>query len=221
MSIIKRITATLHASVDKTVASIENHDAIIQATLATSRRSVAEARVKLSRVQADQAKQEAHIKELNQRIELWTTRAKAMAETDRDKALECLQQRQADQSQLEVAKDTLKKYQGMTQRMEDKVRSLQQRVTQLQQQHAELQSRDTVSRATNQLDAIEHSPVINVNDTIDRWEVSIQQREAQNDIYDSAADIPTSLHDELEAEEHKSALNDELEALINAQDQES
>lgn len=218
MSIFKRITATLHASVDKTVASIENHDAIIQATLATSRRSVAQAKVKLSRVQADGSKQALHITELNQRIDLWTTRAKAIANTDREKALDCLKQRRADQTQLENARQSLNKHQEMTQRMEDKVRSLQQRVADLQQQHTELQSRDTVSRATNQLDAIEHSPGLNVNDTFDRWEVSIQEREAQVNAHNHVADAPTSLHDELNVQEQKIALDVELEALLRAQD---
>jgi len=218
MSIIKRLTATLHASVDKTVASIENHDAIIQATLATSRRSVAEVKVKLSRVQADVKKQELHIKELNKRIDLWTARAKAIADTDRDKALECLKQRQADQTQLENAHQTLKKYQEMAQQMEDRVGSLQHRVTTLQQQHTELQSRDTVSRATACLDELEYSPSMNVNDTIDRWKVSIQQREAQIDHYNDVVDVPTTLHEELKVQEQKAQLNDELEALLKTEE---
>ena len=214
MSIFKRITTTLHASVDKTVASIENHDAIIQATLATSRRSVAEAQVKLSRVQADGVRQAKHIDQLKERIELWTTRAKNVADTDREKALGCLKQRKDDQAQLESAVTALQKHKEMTQRMEEKVRSLQQRVTELQRQHTELQSRDTVSRATTQLDNIERSPSFNIDDSLDRWEVSIHQREARNELNDDIAHTPTSLHDEFKVQEQNEALNDELDALI-------
>ena len=218
MSIIKRFTTTLYAGVDRTVASIENHDAIIQATLAKSRRSVAEAQVKLARVKADGDKQTRHIEELHKRIELWTARAKAVAESDRDKALNCLKQKQDDQTRLDNAIEAFEKHKEMTQRMEDKVCSLQQRVTTLHQQHTELQSRDTVSRATTALDSIEHSPGINVDDTFDRWEVSIQQREAQNEFNHDVASVPTSLHDEFRVQEQKEALNDELDALIKTQD---
>lgn len=219
MSIIKRLTATLHASVDKTVASIENHDAIIQATLVKSRRSVAEASVKLSRVKADGQRQMRQIDELKQRIDLWTERAKAVAETDRAKALDCLKQRQNDQKQLDIATEAFQKHKEMTQRMEDKVCELQQRVTNLQQQHTELQSRDTVSRATTQMDALEHAPGCNVDDTFDRWEVSIQQREARNEFSADVAHAPTSLHDEFKLQEQNDRLDDELDALLEAQNE--
>ena len=218
MSIIKRFTTTLYAGVDRTVASIENHDAIIHATLQKSRRSVAQAKVKLSRVKADGEKQAAYIDDLNRRIDLWTTRAKAVAETDREKALECLKHRKEDQAQLDNAISALKKHKEMTQRMEDKVCSLQQRVVALQQQHTELQSRDTVSRATTHLDALEQSPGMNVDDTFDRWEVSIQQREAENEIYQDLDKSPSSLDDEFNVQEQNEALNDELDALVNKKD---
>lgn len=215
MSIVKRISATIHASVDRTVASIENHDAIIQATLSDSRRAVATARVRLTRVQAETQRQEKHIGELENRIENWTTRAKSLGQTDRDKALRCLEQRKQDQEDLEKAMETLMLQRDMQQRVQTKVESLEKRVTQLQRQHTEMRSRDTVARASTQVDALEHCPSINIDDTFDRWEVSIRERELQSEMSSSPAVSSSSLDEELTATENKELLSSELDDLLN------
>ena len=215
MSIVKRISATIHASVDRTVASIENHDAIIQATLSDSRRAVATARVRLTRVQAETLGQEKYIAELENRIETWTTRAKSIGGTDRDKALRCLEQRKNDQEQLEKALETLMLQRDMQQRVQTKVESLEKRVTQLQRQHSEMRSRDTVARATTQVDALEHNPSINIDDTFDRWEVSIRERELQSEISCSSTPSSSTLDEELTANENKELLRNELDDLLN------
>lgn len=214
MSIIKRIATTLHASVDKTVASIENHDAIIKASVAESRRAVATASVKLQRLKTDGQRQQQHINELKHRIEQWTIRAKSVAETDRDKALACLQQRQADQTQLDHATATLTQHNELIARMQERVTELQNRVSDILRQHTELQTRDTVSRATQQLDNLEHSPRLNIDDTFDRWEVSIQEREMHTQIDNDTRPTPDDLNAEFTVAEQQEALNKELEALI-------
>ncbi len=218
MSIVKRLTATLHASVDRTVASIENHDAIINATMTESRRAVATAKVRLARVESDGKKQEQYISELENRIQSWTTRAKNIGETDRAKALECLTQRSNDQTQLERARNTHEQHREMQQRMRAKVETLEQRVAELQRQHTELRSRDTVSRASTQLDALEHSPSINIDETFDRWEVAIRERELRSEYATDTSHTPTSLDEEFKASERNTQINEELDALLDKQE---
>jgi len=215
MSIIKRLTTTLHASVDRTVASLENHEAIIQATLTESRRAVATTKVRLARVEADGKRQEEHVEVLKHRIDTWTQRAKEVGEEDRNKALECLQQRRNDQAQLEQATKILVRHSEMKQRMRDKVISLNERVAELQRQYSELQSRDSVSRATTSLDAIQQTPGSNIEDTFDRWEVSIRERELQNEYMQDAIHSPTTLDEEFRVTENRVALNSELDTLLN------
>lgn len=53
MNLISRFSATLMAGVDKTVSQIENHDAVIEASLKESQRAAAQARVRLQRVTRD------------------------------------------------------------------------------------------------------------------------------------------------------------------------
>ena len=49
MSIFKRLSATLVTSIDRVVGEIENHDAVIQASINDIRKKVAEAKVRLGK----------------------------------------------------------------------------------------------------------------------------------------------------------------------------
>jgi len=187
MSIFKRLSATVHATVDRTVASIENHDAIIQATLADSRKAVATAKIRLARVETDGKSQAEQIETLKKRIEIWTVRAKDTGATDREKALACLQQRANDQAALEQAEATLNRHREMKERMRDKLKSLEQRV----------------------------SPGMNIDETFDRWEISIRERELRNEYSLDLDETPSSLDDEFKASESDTALNMELDALLD------
>lgn len=222
MSLIKRIATTVHASVEKSVASMENHDAMIQATLKDSRRSVAAANVKLQRLKDDEQRQIHFVEELKARIEQWSSRAKSIAGSDQDKALECLQQRRIDQGRLTDAEHALTKHQALTHQMQDNVSALQQRVNALQSQHLELQSRDTVSRATTQLDDLERSSHTPIDSMFDRWEESIQEREMRSrsmpidtrTTQGKPVHASVDLHSQFKAAEERAELQQELDDLM-------
>lgn len=214
MSIIKRIATTLHASVDRTVASIENHDAVVQATLKEQQRSVAKASVKLRHLETISKRQQENIDRLKQRIESWSARAKSIAETDKEKALDCLVQRQADQRLLDIALKEQETHQTLLARMQGNVIELQERVSDMQSQHRDLQMRDTVARAKTGLDEIESHSVANINDTFERWEVSVEAREMDNALVTHASKLPLSLDDEFTQKENQEALEKELNALL-------
>lgn len=222
MSIFKRIVTTVHANVEKTVASMENHEALIQASLKDSRRAVAAANIKLQRLNEDEQHQRNRIDELGRRIDLWTQRASAVAEADQDKAIQCLRQRRIDQRELADAKQALTKHQTMTQQMQDSVNQLQQRVNRLQRQHLELQSRDTLSRATARLDDLELTNDSSIDAMFDRWEESIQEREMRCESSptgrSSSTLSNTSMQIDLNAEfnvnEEQNELQQELEELM-------
>jgi len=176
---------------------------------------VADGRVRLARVENEGKQQQQRINELEQRIEKWTTRAKAVGDSDRAKALDCLKHRSDDQLQLEQAKKAQQKHEQMQLRMQDKVRTLEQRVTNLQRQHMELKTRDSVSRATTQLNEVTCGPGIDIEDTFDRWEVSIREREMRTDCELEIETSTTSLEDEFELQEQHTEMNDELDRLLS------
>ena len=90
MSILKRLVTTVHSSVDRTLAGMENHQAVVDAALKESRHAVAEARVRLGRLEMDAKSQRERVTELASEAELWNERALSVAEQDREKALSCI-----------------------------------------------------------------------------------------------------------------------------------
>ena len=71
MSLIKRLVTTVHSSVDRTLASMENHEAVVDAALRESREAVSRARVRLKRLERDGTQQRNRITELTSEVELW------------------------------------------------------------------------------------------------------------------------------------------------------
>ena len=55
MSIFRRLQATISASLDNAVSQVENHDAVVEAALKDARAAAARARVRLARVQKEEA----------------------------------------------------------------------------------------------------------------------------------------------------------------------
>lgn len=214
MSIIKRLATTIHASVDRTVASIENHEAIVKATLNESRQALASAKIQLQRVDAEHQRQQDQLQALQQRIDTWTTRAKDIGDKDREKALRCLQERANDQANLDKARALLTRHSDMQQRMRDQVASLESRVSELHRQHRELLSRDTVSRANAQLDAVQLNPHSNLDDVFDRWETAIKSRELGHEYVNTNVVSTADLDAEMSADETRAELNSELDNLL-------
>jgi len=214
MNIIKRIATSVHAGVEFTVASIENHGALVQATLKDQQRAVAKATVKLRRLESTEQRQKENIARLNQRIETWTTRAKSIGESDKEKALDCLVQRQADQRLLDIAVKEQLNHSNLTARMQEKVTELQQRVSDMQTQYTDMQMRDTVADATSKLDDLERLSGANINDTFERWEISLEAREMQNNLNTNTSHTPLTLDEEFTREENQQALKNELETLL-------
>lgn len=214
MSIIKRLATTIHASVDRTVASIENHEAIVKATLNESRQALASAKIQLQRVEAEYHQQHNQIQALQQRIDTWTTRAKDIGDKDREKALRCLQERALDQANLDKAEALLIRHTDMQQRMRHQVASLEDRVSELHRQHRELLSRDTVSRANAQLDAAQLNPHSNLDEVFDRWETAIKARELGHEYVNTNVVSTADLDAEMSADEARADLNSELDSLL-------
>ena len=86
MSLIKRFVATVHHSVDRTLAGMENHEAVVDAALRESREAVSRARVRLNRLEKDGKQQSNRITELTSEVELWNERARSVADGDRPRA---------------------------------------------------------------------------------------------------------------------------------------
>jgi len=107
MSLMKRISATLTASVDNLVDQVENHDAVIEASIKKARQASADTRVRLGRLQKDGKRLEARIDKLKMDGDKWQERAVGAAKDDQDKALQCLQRKKQTLAELDLLEKNL------------------------------------------------------------------------------------------------------------------
>ena len=131
MNLIRRISTTFTSSLDKAVSKVENHDAIINASLAETRQAAARSRVRLVRVQKDGNKLKSRHRELTVAIERWTERAKSTAADDEKKAFECLRRRKECGAQLVGLEDSIEKHCDLENRITDNLKKIEARISEV------------------------------------------------------------------------------------------
>ena len=117
MSIIKRLYTTVSATVDQLVGDIENHDALIAATVRERHKKLAAARVQLKHLQERESRAEQELAELQQKHHQWQQRAQRLANDDEARALVCLQQRQVVTVQIDRLQQHRNQYREASRRM--------------------------------------------------------------------------------------------------------
>ncbi len=209
MSLIKRATTTLFAKIDQVIGDIENHDALIKATIKDQQHKLAQAKVQYNKV----ANQHSHI--LQQLIELearhrqWTTRALEVADNDESKALACLQRRQAIEVQQQRLKQAAQEYQATLGKMEADINACEQEIKSISHKHQLMKARQSSVDARNAIHHEKGLDIEQINESFDRWQVSITEGEIALGQFQQ---IDTLEH-EFETVENEQALRDELAAL--------
>jgi len=214
MSLFKRFATTIHATVDKTVAQLENHDAIVDAALKDSRSAVARARVRLARVEKDGRQQRARIQELQTEVALWEERAQSVAATDRGKALDCLRRRKQRESALRNGQASLTEHEALEKRVRASVAEAEQRVNTLMQQRNQMRSRESAAQALRIVNAIDDKAGIEIDDAFERWEISISESEVFSGQAITPVDEFEELNTEFETLEEQQQLDAELDLLL-------
>ncbi len=74
MGFFKRITATVAANVDSAIATMENHNAVVEASLQELRTAAARSKARLRRIQADGTRLETKLAQLRESAQRWTAR---------------------------------------------------------------------------------------------------------------------------------------------------
>jgi len=218
MSLLKRFFSSVHASVDRTVAQLENHDALVEAALKDSRRAVARAKVRLARVERDANAERARIQELDTEIRLWTDRATSVADENRDKAIECLQRREQRMATLSSVTETLTKQDALAKQIRESITDMEHRVHQLQQQRNQMRSRESAAEALRLVNKLDDQHGLDIDDTFERWEIAISETEVmtQDILYNNGLNGhgDDTLETEFLSAEMKDKFNDELDALM-------
>ncbi len=144
MSLFKRLSTTLFARIDQVVGEIENHDAVIQATLNEMRKKIAEAKVCLSQVHREKERLEQQGEELQENARRWQQRAIECAGADEEKALECVSRsRFCEQKNIRL-RQAINQYVQTTEKLGQDVESSEQRLTEMKQKLTLMRARQSI-----------------------------------------------------------------------------
>lgn len=213
MSLIKRFVATVHTSLDRTLTGIENHEGVVDAALTESRQAVARARARLARLEKDGAEQRNRVSELTSQIELWNDRAKSVAADDRDKAIACIQRRRQCEHELQGAKSQMQSHEKIIRRVRDSITESSLRVQSLQNQRNQMRSREAAAYAGQIVNRLDTRVGADVEDAIERWEITVGQAELLTEHY-PVADSTDELEQSFITAEENDLLETELNVLL-------
>jgi phage shock protein A len=211
MSIFKRLSTTLVSRIDQVVGEIENHDAVVQATLDDMRKKVAEAKVRLGQVHREEQRLQEQIREQQDNAERWRKRAVDTAKQDEAKALECVSRRRHCQMQAEKLQQSLSQYQQTSEKLSADITSTEQRLADVKQKLTLMRARQSTSSALKASSETQSDAAKLLEDTFDRWEINISQAEMIID--DNPVVDPVER--EFVMREQQDELREELDALLN------
>ncbi|MCP3669412.1 MAG: hypothetical protein GY814_03040 [Gammaproteobacteria bacterium] len=210
MSIIKRISTTLFSKIDHVVGEIENHDALIQATIKEQRKKIAAAKVQHARLQGAQQRIQEQISQLTAEERQWAERAIKEAERDPSQAMACMQRRQQAQNQIKQLGQSRDEYQKAAEKMAQDLSHSDSDLRSMKQKHELLRSRQTSADALTVISDMDHTHTDELESSFDRWEIKISQAEIMADSYEPVDTLEQAYINE----ENQQALSIELEELI-------
>ena len=213
MSLIRRISATLTSSVDRAVAKVENHDAIVNAALRDTQQAAARSRVRLERVRKDGCALKTRYQSLKNAESRWTERARSIASSDEAKAFECLRRRKDCEAQIRNLAESIEKHEELESRIAEQVKKIEARISEVSHQRNMMRSRQSVAEAMRTIHNIEGVSYGEVEETFDRWEINLGETE----ILMGASTSVDRLDSEFLAEEDTDALRAELHLLLNSE----
>ncbi|MBT8141216.1 MAG: PspA/IM30 family protein [Gammaproteobacteria bacterium] len=175
MNFIKRFTTTVSASLDNAVGKLENHDAIIEATIKQTKQSSARTKARINSLQRQLQTYESQLKEANQQHSLWAQRALSLADEDQAKALECLSRRNHCKASIERLTTRIEQQKNLIADVSENLKKLQHTLDEMSQKHNLMRSRQAVADVNRAVRHVSHND--SVNDTFERWESLVLEDE--------------------------------------------
>lgn len=204
----KRWKITLGTSIDNLVNRVENHEALISAAIREAQAATAKARVKLAHVHRDGERMRQRIYELTNAVSDWEQRARQLADSEHDRALECLRRRNRARQELQHLEAESTRHTQTEQALASDIRKLDQHIEDLKCRKNTLAARDFRARAMTAGQHCEDSLLNSADDIFERWELKLAETECVSS--DPAHD---PFEDEFITREETASLEAELECL--------
>ena len=175
MNLIKRLTTTVSATLDSAVGQIENHDAIIEATIKQTHQSIAKTKARINTLRQQQQAYETQLKDARDQHASWTQRATQLANNDQDKALQCMSRRNQCQSEINRLTLLIEQQKSLINDVSLNLQKLQAQSDEMSQKHNLMRSRQAVADVNRAVGKAANN--ISVNDTFERWESIVMEHE--------------------------------------------
>ena len=210
MSMFKRITATLSSSIEQVVGEIENHEAVIQATVNDMQKKIVEAKIRLRNACTQEQAMKQKINEQQKQIEVWHKRAIECSEVDGDKALQCVSRARDYLQDKEKLNLILQQYTTTVDKLGQDIKVSEQKLMEMKQKHALMQARQSTSQALNASKNVDSNCDGDLQAPFDRWEMDIGRTEMNVETVVS----PDLIEEEFIAHEQRQSLQQGLNELL-------
>lgn len=207
MKLIKRLSTSITATLDSAVGQLENHDAIIEANIKQTRQAVAKTRARINTLRQQHLAYQAQLKDAKEQYDLWTERAASLAESDQEKALQCVARRNQCEAEIGRLSYSEKQQGDLIRDVSSNLQTLQTKLDEMTQKHNLMRSRQTVADVNRAVSTANMDD--NINDTFERWESTVLEHEfAVSDVCSR-----DSLDLELTRDENEAALLAQLSII--------
>lgn len=175
MKLIKRLSTSITATLDSAVGQLENHDAIVEASIKQTRQAVAKTRARINTLRQQHQAYQAQLKEAKEQFDLWTQRAASLATSDQAKALQCVTRRNQCEADIGRLSYSEKQQADLVRDVTANLQTLQTKLDQMTQKHNLMRSRQTVADVNR---AVAYASTDDtLSDTFERWESTVLEHE--------------------------------------------
>ncbi len=207
MNFIRRWTTSISSSFEWVVNQVENHDAIVSATIRDMQAAGLKAKMQLSRVQKDGERMRKRVSELKEMQTVWADRALRVAGEEKEKALECLRRKkQADRERASL-EEQLTEHSKLEKQLTIDLKLIDERISELRRKKNAFNARQYRAEALKAGQLSELGLVGEIDEIFNRWEFKIGEYEG----LDFGKD---ALEDDFVTEEERAGLEVELDELL-------
>lgn len=177
MNLLKRITTTINATMNDVVGRVEDHDAIIDASLQQCRQAAARTRARLTKVKRDGAQLQTKRDKLAEDIALWAQRAIDNADADEEIALNCLKRKKWAETERTRLEGMILEHTEIESSLQTRLEQIEARIREINLKRNSMRSRQSLAEAMHIMEKMDGDSGSTVDDTFERWESVLLERE--------------------------------------------
>lgn len=210
MTITRRIITTFSSRLDKLIGELENHDALIKATINEQKKKLSTAKVQLAHIKSNESETRKQIAQLHRNETLWADRAVKEAEVNTEKAMLCMQKRKFVHEQICRLQNVVAEYEQTIQKMTAEIDYCEKSLKCMIQKHELMRARQSSVDAVQVINAAGNNNLEQLQECFDRWQVRLMHGEMDMVISDDQDPLEKAYLDS----ENIEILKTELQELI-------